>query len=292
MLHTIGKYFELVKISHTIFALPFAAIAFLSVIYQYKLGFPENVWPKAFWILVAMVGARSGAMGFNRLIDRKWDRLNPRTKNRPSVSGKISLMQMQVMISLSFMVFIIAAWNLNFLAFALSPAAIFILCFYSYTKRFTAYSHLFLGAAIGLTPSAVWIAMTGGIPFSVVLLSVSIGCWIAGFDILYALQDKAFDKANKLYSIPAKFGTSSSLWFSRVLHLLAILGWFLFSHLNQHGLSFNVGISLCAVLLVIEHKLVNKEDLNHIHLAFFKINSYISVILLLFYSLDLYVQHY
>lgn len=286
---TVRKYLELIKFSHTIFALPFAFIAFLAVLNHPEMQLNREIPELGFWIIMAMVGARSGAMGFNRLIDRNWDRLNPRTQNRPSASGEISSIQMKIMIIFSFALLVFASLKLNFLSFLLSPLAIIALCFYSYTKRFTAYSHLFLGFVIGLTPTAVWISMTGAIELTPLILSMSVLCWISGFDILYSLQDKTFDRRNNLHSIPAKFGTDISCWIARGLHILTVLFWGVFSILNALGWIFNVGIMICAALLIFEHCLVDKNDLNRIDIAFFNINSIISIVLLGFYAGDLYL---
>ncbi len=272
----VRKYLELIKFSHTVFALPFALVAVLAA----TGGSPT--WHDLFWVIVAMAGARSGAMGFNRLIDRKFDAANPRTQNRPSVTGEISVQAMTWFVVASYGLLVFAAYQLNSLAFWLSPVAIGLTLFYSYTKRFTPYAHLFLGLAIGAAPVAAWIAVTGTIAPAALVLGLSVLCWIAGFDILYALQDRDVDRQQGLHSIPARFGVSTSLVFSRVLHFLTVGLWFFFYDLAQLGGWFFFGILVCTTLLIWEHRLVREDDLSQLNMAFFNMNGYISVTMLVF----------
>ena len=268
------RYLELIKFSHTIFALPFALVAVLVA----TSGRPSL--SQVFWVMVAMAGARSGAMGFNRWIDRRFDAANPRTQNRPSVTGEISSSRMILLITISYLVLIVAAYQLNLLAFYLSPVAIFLTLFYSFTKRFTSYSHLFLGLAIGAAPIAAWIAVEGKITGAALLLGGSVLCWIAGFDILYALQDIDFDRKSGLFSIPAQFGIPKSLMLARGLHGVTVLLWLAFYALTSLNGWFLLGILGSASLLIWEHRLVKEEDLSHLNLAFFNLNGYISVLML------------
>ncbi len=288
---SLRTYFSLIKFSHTIFALPFAMIGVMLALKNLpptELRLP--VWQIFGWVILAMVGARSGAMGFNRLIDRKWDAENPRTANRPSVTGEVSVKQMIVMIILSFTLLIFASWKLNLLTFFLSPVAIFLVCFYSYCKRFTSLAHLFLGLAIGAAPIAAWIAVSGTLELSALILGASVLTWIAGFDVLYALQDYEFDKRSGLKSIPTRFGISGSLGISAVLHLLTVIFWLILAHLENLNGIFYSGISLCTLLLLWEHSLVKKDDLSKINIAFMNMNSWISVTLFfaLFFDLMLF----
>lgn len=288
LLQSVSTYLTLIKFSHTVFALPFALIGVILALRNQRIAdLNLPTWQIFGWVILAMIGARSGAMGFNRLIDRKWDAENPRTANRPSVTGEISVIQMSVMIALSFVLLVFASWNLNPLAFKLSPVAIFLVCFYSYCKRFTSLAHIFLGLAIGSAPIAAWIAVSGSLEISALILGASVLTWIAGFDVLYALQDYEFDKSAELKSIPVRFGVGGSLWISGGLHLLTVTCWLILA--QQEGLNwiFYLGIAICAALLIWEHSLVTKDDLSKINIAFMNMNSWISVTLFVALLMDL-----
>jgi len=288
MMTIVYKYLTLIKFSHTIFALPFALLAMILAFREASLLSAQNMpIMTIFWIVLAMVGARSGAMGFNRLVDRKWDALNPRTADRPSATGEISPLQMIFMIVISFALLIYAAWELNLTAFILSPLAIFLVCIYSYSKRFTSYSQVFLGVAIGAAPIAAWIAVTGNISNTSLLLGGSVFTWIAGFDILYALQDLDFDKKAGLNSIPVRFGLKNSLLISRTLHVITACLWILLAVVESLNLIFHIGIGICCVLLLAEHRLIKPHDLKGINIAFFNLNAVISIILFLSLTGDL-----
>lgn len=277
----IMRYLEMIKFGHTVFALPFALVAALVA---------AQGWPtlgQCWWVILAMAGARSGAMGFNRLVDRRFDAANPRTANRPSVTGEISPKAMIAFVVVSYLLLVIAAYKLNPLAFYLSPVAILITAFYSYTKRFTAYSHLFLGLAIGSAPVAAWIAIDGTITLAALALGLSVLCWIAGFDILYALQDLDVDTDHGLHSLPKKLGVAQSILVSRCLHGGTVLLWLLFYALTSLNGVFLVGIALAAGMLIYEHRLVSPHDLSKLNLAFFNMNGLISLNLLLFTILAL-----
>ncbi|MBU2511624.1 putative 4-hydroxybenzoate polyprenyltransferase [bacterium] len=274
----ITKYFELIKFSHTVFALPFALISSILATRELQLTYLSVKTLELFaWIILAMVGARSGAMGFNRLIDAKWDAENPRTATRPSVTGEIGRISMLIMILISFSLLVISAWNLNSLAFRLSPFAIFLVCFYSYTKRFTNYSHLFLGIAIGSAPVAGWIAISGSISVSSLIIGLSVLTWIAGFDILYALQDLEYDKTAGLHSIPVKFGIGRSLRMAKLMHFITILCWCFLAYRESLALIFYTGILISSFLLIWEHRLLKEDDLSKLNIAFFNMNAVISV---------------
>ncbi|MBF0289170.1 MAG: UbiA family prenyltransferase [SAR324 cluster bacterium] len=279
----VRKYLEMIKFSHTVFALPFALVA----VFAASSG--NLILSDLFWVIVAMAGARSGAMGFNRWIDRRYDAENPRTQQRPSVTGEISSSTMLRSIIISYLVLVLAAYQLNSMAFYLSPVAIALTMFYSVTKRFTAYSHLLLGLAIGAAPIAAWIAVTGNISFASILLGTSVLCWIAGFDILYALQDLEFDRKSGLFSIPVKFGVPKSLLIARILHILTVGCWILFYYVTGMALWFLAGVFLCAGLLIWEHRLVKEDDLSRLDMAFFNMNGYISMTMLFFTALAYWV---
>lgn len=284
----IRKFLELIKFSHTVFALPFAFISAMLAIRAESLPyFANSTLVMMGWITLAMVGARSGAMGFNRLVDLKFDAGNPRTAIRPSVTGDISVLGMAVMILLSFALLVLSAWKLNLLAFKLSPVAIFLVCFYSYTKRFTNFSHLFLGFAIGSAPVAGWIAVRGEISLSSLVIGLSVLTWIAGFDILYALQDMDYDKKAGLHSIPVRFGVLKSLRLAKVMHLITLLCWSYLVYLEQLGWIFIAGVAVSAVLLIYEHRLLKEDDLSKLDIAFFNMNAVISMTMFIALAADL-----
>ncbi len=269
-------YLGMIKISHSVFALPFAftgAILAASGIPTFK---------QILWIAVAMVSARSGAMGLNRIIDREIDAKNPRTKNREIPSGKIRVKDAILFTILSFAILLIAAYNLNPLCVKLSPLVIAALFLYSYTKRFTWLSHFVLGIAISAAPLGAWIAVRGTFDLDIIPLSIAVVFWLAGFDILYALQDMEFDKKHGLYSIPRRFGIKTSLALSRIFHLIT---WVL---LVATGVIFDlnylylIGMIVVAGLLVYEHLLIKSDDLSNLNMAFFNMNGYISIAVFLF----------
>jgi 4-hydroxybenzoate polyprenyltransferase len=280
-LKQIQTYGQLIRFSHTVFALPFALVAVLLARLQHPVA-----WSTLGWILLAMVAARSASMGFNRYADVRFDLLNPRTANRPLTAGTISKPAVLVLITVSSLVFVLAAGMLGKLCLLLALPVLVILFVYSYTKRFTAFSHLYLGFAIGLAPVGAWIAASGGLDVRILLLALALLFYIGGFDILYACQDIDFDRSVGLYSIPARWGAVRALRIAAALHVLTfgcLLGVYLAFHL---GLVYLVILIVIGGLLVLEHKLVQPHDLTHIDLAFFHVNSAISILLLLAVFLD------
>jgi 4-hydroxybenzoate polyprenyltransferase len=269
-------YLKMIKISHSVFALPFAFTgAFLAA-----SGIPSL--KQIVWIAVAMIGARSGAMGLNRIIDRKIDAVNPRTANREIPSGKIKVRDAVIFTFISLALFVFAAYNLNPLCLKLSPIAIAVLVLYSYTKRFTWMAHFVLGIAISAAPLGAWIAVKGTFDWDIMPLSIAVVFWLAGFDVLYALQDVEFDKSYGLHSIPQRFGVQKSLILSKIFHfitwsLLSITG--IIFHLN---FVYWAGMLLVAGLLVYEHSLVKHGDLSKLNMAFFNMNGYISILVFVF----------
>lgn len=285
---SISKFFELIKFSHTVFALPFALISSLLAIRQLQLPYVSTETLEMLaWIILAMVGARSGAMGFNRLIDVRFDAENPRTASRPSATGEINTITIIVMILVSFSLLVIAAWYLNPLAFKLSPVAIFLVCFYSYTKRFSNFSHIYLGIAIGAAPVAGWIAVSDSISVSSLILGLSVLTWIAGFDVLYALQDLEYDKSAGLHSIPVKFGVANSLAIARVLHMVTVICWAFLAWQEELSYLFAAGILISSGLLVWEHSLLKKNDLSKLDIAFFNMNAVISMTMFIALTADI-----
>jgi len=274
---------RMIKWEHTVFALPFALLSLLVA----SDGRPG--WSTLGWIVVAMVGARSSAMAFNRLADHRIDAANPRTAERELPSGALRRGPVIVFTLLTAGLLVLAAWRLNPLCFALSPVAIAVVWFYSLTKRFTALSHVFLGLALGVAPIGAWLAVTGGFAPFPLLLALGVMLWVAGFDILYSCQDFEFDRSMGLHSVPAALGPSGSRWIARGLHLVALVAWgiaFLRGGLNWLSIA---GLGLVALLLGYEHWLVRGGDLSRIDRAFFEVNSWIGVALFAFAAADLYL---
>ena len=273
---------EMIRFEHSVFALPFALTGALLAARATR-----HSWPtlgQVLWIVVAMVAARSAAMTVNRIVDLRYDRANPRTKQRALVTGALSLEFAWFFTALAVAVFFVAAWQLNPLALKLAPLAMAILFFYSFTKRFTNWSHLFLGFALGISPAAAWIAITAALDWRVLILSAAVTLWVGGFDVLYACQDIDYDKEAGLFSIPKRFGIANALWIARGMHtgVIALLVWLALSF----GLPWPAwaGIAVVAALLAYEHSLVKAEDLSRLDAAFFTVNGYISMLFLLFWG--------
>jgi 4-hydroxybenzoate polyprenyltransferase len=265
---------EMIKFEHTLFALPFA---FLGAVLAAE-GLPA--WRQILWITVAMFGARSAAMTFNRIIDRRFDAENPRTANRELPSGKLSVSFAWAFFIFAVLLFEIAAYSLNWLTFALSPVALLSVLGYSYAKRFTSFAHLILGWALAISPTAAWIAVRGAIDSEIpILLSLVVMMWTAGFDVLYACQDYEFDKKAGLRSIPARFGIKNSLWIARLFHLQAFIVLLLLYLVTGLGWLALGGVLTVGALLVYQHTLVKPNDLSRMNAAFFTTNAFVSVIL-------------
>jgi 4-hydroxybenzoate polyprenyltransferase len=278
--HKVVVFLEMIKFSHTIFALPFA---FTGAVLAAR-GFPSL--NQAFWILMAMVGARTAAMSLNRLIDAEIDGRNPRTKGRAIPAGLLSKGLVILFITLSVALMLWSARMLNPLCLYLSPIALFFLVLYSYCKRFTAMAHLVLGLCLAAAPLGAWIAITGTIATPAVLLALAVLVWVAGFDILYALQDLEFDRASGLHSIPVSLGVNGSLWLARMLHLLMIGLLFGLWLSAQMGVLFLLGLAVTIILAGYEHWLLRRGDLSKLDAAFFNMNGYISVVIFVFTLAD------
>lgn len=275
----------MIKFEHTLFALPFA---FLGAILAAN-GLPG--WRQLVWITVAMVGARSAAMTFNRIIDRDIDAANPRTANRELPTGKLSVGFAWTFLYISIAIFVLAAYMLNWLTFALSPVALVFVLGYSYAKRFTVFAHLLLGAALAISPSAAWIAVRGDLFDEVpILLSLFVLIWTAGFDVLYACQDFDYDRKAGLRSIPARFGIKNSLWIARLFHLQAFIVLLLLYLTTGMSWLALVGVFLVGALFVYQHTLVKANDLSRMNAAFFTTNAFVSVILLLTFGGPIFLQ--
>ena len=271
---------EMIKFEHTLFALPFALIAALVA----AGGLPKPV--TLLWIVVAMVGARSAAMAFNRIADLRYDRDNPRTAKRALVTGLVSVAEAWAFTLVSAGLLVLAAYKLNKLALELSPVAILVVMGYSYTKRFTAWSHIVLGLALAIAPSGAWIAVTGRLDIAPVILSAGVALWTAGFDIIYSLQDVEFDSKTGLRSLPQTFGVGGALAISRSLHALMAVALFLFGYAAGLGPIYFVGAGVVAWFLIYEHTLVSAKDTSRVNTAFFTMNGFVSVGLLFFVVLD------
>lgn len=274
------NYLKMIKVSHSIFALPFA----LGGAVMAAGGIPGA--RETFWIIVAMVGARSGAMGLNRVIDRHIDAQNPRTSSREIPAGKIGSTEALAFSIVSLAIMVFAAWMLNPLCLKLSPLAIMVLVLYSYTKRFTWGAHFVLGVALAAAPLGAWVAIRGTIDAEAFPLALAVLFWLPGFDILYALQDMEFDRAHGLYSIPARFGVKRSLIMARVLHVMSWALLVLAGQMLSVGIVYWLGMAVVAGLFIYEHSLVRANDLSKLDMAFFNMNGYISVAFFLFTLAD------
>jgi 4-hydroxybenzoate polyprenyltransferase len=271
----------MVKIEHTIFALPFA---FLGAIFAAR-GIPRLA--QIGWILLAMVAARSAAMAFNRLVDLPFDARNPRTANRALPRKQLTRGFVIAFIIVSSALFMFAASQLNRLSLELSPLALGIVFFYSYTKRFTWLTHLFLGVSLACAPIGAWIAIRGSITSVPLILGFAVILWVAGFDVIYSCQDVEFDGRESLYSIPKRFGISAALWLSAILHLIMLIALgFLFWREGLGTISF-LGLAVVGLLLAYEHSLVRPADLSRANTAFFTINGWISILLFVTTMIDL-----
>ncbi len=274
MIRRLGTVLEMIKFQHTVFALPWAAVGAL-----YAAGDGPTPWGSYLWILVAMVGARSAAMAFNRLADARFDAANPRTADRALPQGLISRRATLLFIAGSSLLFLWAASRLNPLCRTLAPFALGVLFFYSYTKRFTWISHFFLGAALGLAPLGGWLAVRGEVGLPPLVLGLAVLLWVAGFDVLYALQDEDFDRQVGLFSLPASLGREKSLNIARRLHLGAAVGFVLTGWLAGLGwLYFGAALS-AGLVLFWEHRLLSPSDLSRLHHAFFTLNGLIGIVL-------------
>ncbi len=282
MANRLTTVLEMIKFEHSVFALPFALTGAILAARASTHGWPTLT--QLLWIVVAMVAARSAAMTINRIVDLRYDRENPRTKTRALATGALSISFAWTFTAVAMAVFFLAAWRLNPLALRLAPVAIAVLFFYSFTKRFTSWSHLVLGFALGISPAAAWIAITGSLDLRMLILCAAVTLWVGGFDVLYACQDVEFDRRAGLFSVPKRFGIAPALQIARAMHVgvILLLSWLAASF----GLPWPawVGIVVVAALLAYEHSLVHANDLSKLNAAFFTVNGYISILFLLFWG--------
>jgi len=266
----------MIKFSHTVFALPFAFSAVILAQRRHQMIISD-----IFWILLAMIGARSSAMGFNRIADAKFDAKNPRTSKRDIPSGRLPLSSAVVFVIFFSGLFIFSSAMLGKLCFYLSFPMLVVLFSYSYTKRFTWLSHIYLGFAISLAPAGAWIALAKSFSWSILILSFALMTYIAGFDILYACQDIEFDKDEGLFSIPAHLGVQKALIIASIIHLASFCFFFLIYFVFDMNLMYFFAVVIIGILLIIEHRLVKPDDLSNVNFAFFHVNSLISITLFL-----------
>jgi 4-hydroxybenzoate polyprenyltransferase len=268
------RYANFVKLPHTVFALPFALVGVTLASYRAPVSYVMLAW-----VVLAFTAARFAAMGFNRIVDRVYDAKNPRTAMREIPSGTMGVKEAKALVIAAILVFELAAWKLNFLCYMLSPFALaWVLC-YSFTKRFTRWSHLVLGLGLGIAPVGGYLAVTGlwSDPWwMLVALAAAVMCWTGGFDILYALQDIDFDRANGLHSLPAKVGAPRALAIARVLHFMTVALLALVGYAAGQGALYDAGVAVAAALLVFEHSLVHADDVSRVDKAFFTVNMALS----------------
>jgi 4-hydroxybenzoate polyprenyltransferase len=278
---------DMIKFEHSVFALPFALTGALLAVRENHL--PLRVFgQKLIWIIVAMVGARSAAMAFNRILDAAIDARNPRTRMRHIPAGTLTAGFAWGFVAVSVLVFLFAARALNPLCFKLAPAALGLVFFYSYTKRFTAFSHLVLGLSLGVAPAAAWIGVTGSLDPRILWLTAAVAFWTAGFDVIYSCQDFEFDRSAGLFSLPKRYGIARALWIARLFHLAMIACLIALSASFQLGWLSLAGIGAVVLLLLYEHSLVKADDLSRVNAAFFTVNGYVSVLFFLFWAADIY----
>ncbi|MBS1734269.1 MAG: UbiA family prenyltransferase [Bacteroidetes bacterium] len=294
---TIKKYLSLVKFSHTIFAMPFAMIGFfLGVQYDAARGsqyqnnaFQHSYWFKLLLVIICMVTARSAAMAFNRWLDKNFDAKNPRTAIREIPSGIIHANNALIFVIINCILFIIACWFINPLCFYLSFVALFVILFYSYTKRFTALCHLVLGVGLSLAPIGAFLAVTGEFALLPILFSFAVLFWVSGFDIIYALQDEEFDKNNQLHSIPAALGKRNALRVSDMLHFLSAICVITAGTQGGFGWWYAIGAFIFIGMLIYQHSIVKPNDLSKVNIAFMTANGIASIVFAVFALADLFL---
>jgi 4-hydroxybenzoate polyprenyltransferase len=288
-LNRLSTYASFVRFSHSVFALPFALTGALLAFHRSGTWAWENVGWRVLWIVVAMVAARSAAMGFNRLADARLDALNPRTAMRELPRGAMTVREALVFVVIASAGFLFAAWKLGTLCFALSPVALAIVFWYSLAKRFTTYTQLFLGLAMAVAPVGGWLAAGGRGGLEPWLLALAIGTWVGGFDVLYACQDLSFDRAHGLRSIPVRFGVARSLTISRAMHVLTVVFLAALGPAASLGWIYGAGVVGVAVLLAYEQSLVTESDLSQIKRAF-DLNGYVGILYLISTAAAIYAQ--
>ncbi len=293
-MNPIKNYLSLVKFSHTIFAMPFALIGFvLGLRYNWinHQAF-EQVWLKFFLVIVCMVTARSTAMAFNRYLDRHFDKLNPRTAIREIPAGIIKAEKALVFIGINMAIFIVATYFINTICFYLSPVALFVILFYSYTKRFTYLCHLVLGIGLSLAPIGAYLAVTGSFAVLPLLFSFAVIFWVSGFDVIYALQDIDFDQSQSLYSIPSYWGLEKALNIARVLHVFSALFVIIAFYIGGFHILYLLGLAVFIGMLLYQHSIVKPTDLSKVNIAFMTANGIASVVFGVIVIASIFIQIY
>jgi len=278
-----NRYLSLIKFAHTVFALPFAMIGFFLAVWQQGYTFHLQTF---FLVLICMVLARSAAMAFNRVADFPFDQENPRTAKREIPAGVISKQAATFFVILCSVGFIVATWFINKLCFFLSPVALFVVLGYSFTKRFTSFSHLFLGLGLSLAPVGAYLAVTGKFHIIPVLLGLGVLFWVSGFDVIYALQDEEFDRNHKLYSMPSWLGKRNALTISSVLHIFSFSCFVLIAVIGNFGAWYWIGLLIFTCLLIYQHLIVKPNDLSRVNVAFFTTNGVASIVFSIFVLID------
>jgi 4-hydroxybenzoate polyprenyltransferase len=287
VLKKLAVILEMIKFEHTVFALPFAFLGAAMGNLAEEGTFPSLMeWV---WITLAMVGARSAAMTLNRMIDSEIDRRNPRTETRAIPAGLISRMEAALFTSLSLLLLIFSAYQLNKLSVILLPVAVFFLVIYSYTKRFTYLCHVVLGLTIAIAPLGGWVGATGTLSLEAILLFFSVLFWIAGFDVIYATQDADYDRKHGLYSIPSKFGVRKALSIARLMHVISFVCFLLLGAAASLGWIYYAGVALSGLIMIYEHSLVKPDDLSKLNFAFFTMNGILSMVMFIFSLGDMYL---
>ena len=272
------RHANLVRLPHTVFALPFALVGVVLASYVAPITLSDVVW-----VVIAFTSARFAAMGFNRIVDREIDARNPRTRSREIPSGTMSVREASVAVAIASAVFFVAAWQLNMICLILAPLALGWVLFYSYTKRFTRWSHLVLGVGLSIAPVGGYLAITGHWSdpwWMLIALAIAVATWVGGFDILYALQDVSFDRENGLYSVPSTFGEANALGIARVLHFLTVAALAVAGLGAGAGVVYFAGVVVAGLLLLYEHSLVKANDFSRLDAAFFTMNGVISIVFL------------
>ena len=287
-MQNVKNYFSLVKFSHTIFAMPFALIGFFLGVKELQGNFNSDLILKFVLVILCMVFARSAAMAFNRYLDRHYDSLNPRTAIREIPAGIITAKNALLFTIINCILFVASAFFINTLCFYLSPIALFVILFYSYTKRFTALCHLVLGLGLSLAPIGAYIAVTGVFAWVPLMFSFAVIFWVSGFDIIYSLQDVEFDEENKLHSLPVMFGKKNALILSSVLHIASIACITIAGYLSGGGIMFLIGWIVFTGMLIYQHSIVKYNDLSRVNIAFMTANGIASVVFALFVIIDIY----
>jgi 4-hydroxybenzoate polyprenyltransferase len=291
-MNSVKNYLSLVTFAHTVFAMPFALIGFFIGLREMNYETYKPWWELLILVLLCMIFARSAAMAFNRWLDAEFDAINPRTAVREIPSGIISKRNAMTFVIISCVAFLITTYFINALCLVLAPVALFVILFYSFTKRFTSLCHLVLGLGLSLAPIGAYIAVTGKFALIPVLFSIAVLCWVSGFDIIYALQDEEFDKANNLKSIPSMLGMKKALTISECLHFFSFAAISAAGVLGHFSWFYWVGVAIFAFFLVYQHTLVKPKDLSKVNRAFFTSNGIASVIFSLFVLIDIFYKIY